>query len=129
MFVWLLEYPELPLLLLIPCMCLFVLCILVGSPYISFGTCHFSFISAFFCGWGFAMFCIVSCWNTIFICVPLKMFVIFFFFVCFPLYVKMAPLVFWCCRSVFLLCVRWFGCLMLRFYYIHCYLMINFCTL
>jgi hypothetical protein len=59
------------------------------------------------------MFCIVfHVQNATFIGVSLKGFVIFF--VSLLLYVKVAHLIFWCCRSVFMLCLCQLGRLVPR---------------
>jgi hypothetical protein len=65
------------------------------------------------------MFCIVfRVLNAIFISVSLKSFVIFL--ISFPLYVKMAHFVFWCCGSLFIILLCFCVVLHLGLCYICC---------
>jgi hypothetical protein len=90
---------------------LFVLCILIGNLDISFDVCNiFSYLSR--CEYGCIMFCIVlRVLNVIFIAVSSKSFVIIF--VSFPIYVKAARFVFWCCGSVSSCCSCEAGCFLI----------------
>jgi hypothetical protein len=72
------------------------------------------FVFVYIFEWGFTMFYIVfRVRKAILICVSLKSYVIIF--ICLPLSVKVARLVFWCCGSMFLLCLCWLWCLVPSF--------------
>jgi hypothetical protein len=95
-----------------------VLCMLVGSPGISFDISNFFDIYLFVRG-SFTMFCIVfRVLNAIFISVSLKSFVACL--VSFPLYVKVAHFVLGCCGSMFLILLCFCVVLCLGLCYICC---------
>jgi hypothetical protein len=62
-------------------------------------------------GFCYVLYCI-SCSECDFICVSLKCFVVFL--VSFPLYVKVAHVVFRCYESVFIFCSCWLRCFVTR---------------
>jgi hypothetical protein len=70
----------------------------------------FSYLSV--CEYGFVMFCIVFHVLNVIIGISLKNFVNFY--VSFPVYVKVAHFVFWCCGLVFSFCSYVVGCFLIQ---------------